>query len=391
MIRLSKLTERMNPRNIEVRPIEGNEESELFDIMVKKHYLQGANKNINIHFGIFADGNMIGIAAYGPPTFPLIAKQLHLSSNEVYELRRFYTEENNIHNLESQALTLANEEIKQLKPILKVIVTYADPTQGHFGTLYQATNAKFLGKGKGAGGKYKYIFLLGSKSEKKNTEKRMGIEYQDYPKKELNEFTAEGFDLDEFLNIRSFAGQVRYANSKLTRIAQGSARIIFEIDDKTVLKLAKNEKGIAQNEVEESLSNDYMVPEDIIAKVLEADEKDRWLVMERAKKIGKVRFRQLMDGIDIEDFYDYIRMHTDNRPGIRREMDPGIEEKLNENEFAQDLIEMIHNFDIEIGDFGRISSFGEIDGRLVITDYGLTKEVFKKHYDVYRKQHRNNW
>ena len=49
------------------------------------------------------------------------------------------------------------------------------------------------------------------------------------------------------------------------------------------------------------------------------------------------------------------------------------------------------NFNLETGDFQRPSSFGEIDGRLIITDYGLTQEVFKNHYDKSRKQQGNMW
>lgn len=199
---------------------------------------------------------------------------------------------------------------------------------------------------------------------------------------ELQEFQVQGFDLDVFLNMNSFASQVRYATEKLRRMAQGSSRIIFEIDDKTVLKLAKNKKGIAQNEVERSLSNDYMVPKEIIAQVLESDENDRWIVMERAKKISTARFKILMGGISLLDFYHYIKIHTDNRFGRGFwELSPEVEAELNESEFAQDIIEMTHNFNLETGDFRRPSSFGEIDGRLVITDYGLTQEVFKKYYD----------
>lgn len=370
----------MNPRGIEVRPIRGEYESDIFDAMVRKHYLKGANKNINIKFGIFANDKMIGIAAYGPPTYNLIAKQLNLSSDEVFELRRFYTEESHIYNLESQALTMANEELRDVKPNIKVIVTYADPQQGHLGTLYQATNAKYLGKGKGLGGKHKYIYILGNPSEKKRIEKRIGLDGQDYPKKELQEFQVEGFDLDEFLNITSYAGKVRYAGDKLRRIASGSARTIYEIDEYTVLKLAKNKKGIAQNEVEAGIGTDQYF-ENILAKVLETDEKDRWVVMERAKKITKSRFESLMDGIDIYDFHNYVQKKAEYTKFGIGFIKPEIEEKLDENEFTQDMIELILNYDLHSGDFSRPSSFGEIEGRLVIIDYGLNQQVFKQYYD----------
>ena len=48
MIKLTTLTERMNPRGIEVRPVRGEYESDIFDAMLRKHYLGGANKNVNI-------------------------------------------------------------------------------------------------------------------------------------------------------------------------------------------------------------------------------------------------------------------------------------------------------------------------------------------------------
>lgn len=379
MIKLLELTEKINPRGIEVRPIRGEYEADTFDVMLRKHYLGGANKNVNIKLGIFSYGKMIGIAAYGPPTSMQIMRQLNLNSGEIYELRRFYTEETGVHNLEGQALTLANDELEELRPETKVVVTYADPQQGHMGTLYQATNAIYLGKGIGKGGKHKYIYILGNKSQRKHTLKRISMTQQEYPKKDLQEFTAEGFDLDEFLNIRSFAGQVRYANEKLRRLASGSARIIYIIDDKTVLKLAKNEKGLAQNEVEASLGTDRMVG-DIVAKVLEADENNRWIVMEKAKKISKSRFKQLV-GVDLRNFEYYLKFTTDYRIGHMFSVEPEIAEILDENEFAQSVVELIHNFNIQPGDFGRPSSFGEINGNIVITDYGLTQEVYKKYYD----------
>ena len=59
----------------------------------------------------------------------------------------------------------------------------------------------------------------------------------------ISEFR-EGFDLKLFLHMKSFAQQVRYANSNLRRMASGSARIIYEISDDRVLKLAKMRKEL---------------------------------------------------------------------------------------------------------------------------------------------------
>ena len=103
--------------------------------------------------------------------------------------------------------------------------------------------------------------------------------------------------------------------------------------------------------------------------------------MERRKKITKSRFKSLMGGIDIDNFHNYIRKQTDYEISHMFTVDDDIAEKLDENEFAQDIIELILNYDLHPGDFSRPSSFGEIEGRLVITDYGLNQQVFKQYYD----------
>ena len=64
--------------------------------------------------------------------------------------------------------------------------------------------------------------------------------------------------LPEFLKIKSFAGKMKFANQYLTRIGSGSGRIVYDIDGKKVLKLAKNPKGVAQNEMESNIGR-YLI------------------------------------------------------------------------------------------------------------------------------------
>ena len=76
-----------------------------------------------------------------------------------------------------------------------------------------------------------------------NQEKLLGIK--------LQEAALDSFSLQELSNISSFRGRVQYCRQMLGfPIGNGSSRITFQIDDEKVLKLAKNEKGIAQNETE---------------------------------------------------------------------------------------------------------------------------------------------
>lgn len=50
------------------------------------------------------------------------------------------------------------------------------------------------------------------------------------------------------------------------------------------------------------------------------------------------------------------------------------------------MIKLLNNFDLPIGNYKVITSYGKIDGNLVIIDYGLNKEVSKIHYEEPRKR-----
>src|ERR1700677_4811773 len=51
-------------------------------------------------------------------------------------------------------------------------------------------------------------------------------------------------------NLETYAARKKYAEKNLKHLSSGSARIVYLTPDKTVVKLAKNDKGIAQNEAE---------------------------------------------------------------------------------------------------------------------------------------------
>lgn len=73
----------------------------------------------------------------------------------------------------------------------------------------------------------------------------------------LLEARKEGFRVDMLRQLPSFRAKIRYCNQWLgPYMGSGSSRLVYEIDDNVVLKLAKNNKGIAQNEKEYSIKND---------------------------------------------------------------------------------------------------------------------------------------
>ena len=61
-------------------------------------------------------------------------------------------------------------------------------------------------------------------------------------------------DFDELLKFDQFEDRVNYLRGKCQFVGKGSSRTTFILNDKTALKIAHNEKGIAQNENEIKLS-----------------------------------------------------------------------------------------------------------------------------------------
>jgi hypothetical protein len=189
-----------------------------------------------------------------------------------------------------------------------------------------------------------------------------------------------GFSMDELKGIKSFAGRLRYINSHLQKIGAGTSRIAYSIDDNTILKMAKNSKGISQNGVENDVNNLYP---DITPEVIDADyENDIWIVAKRAKKLTSPKRFEELTKIPWETYIQALRYELEGRrDGNKHIQRPSGMEELYEHEFFYQVTDMAVNYDMPSGDLLRLSSYAEIDGKPVLMDSGLTKEVYKEHYE----------
>jgi predicted nucleotidyltransferase len=199
----------------------------------------------------------------------------------------------------------------------------------------------------------------------------------------------ENFDLDKFKQLKSFKQRVDYCNSTLKKLGSGSSRIVYLVDDKTVLKLAKNQKGIAQNDAEIGASTSYY--SDITAEVYESDENGLWLEMELAKPINKARFQEIL-GYTVEDFGEWLinfwNINHSKPPYYT--LDKQIEETINESEFANKVFSFVQDYSLSVGDLGVITSYGEFDGEVKIIDYGLNDDVLNTYYRRMREEMESN-
>lgn len=207
---------------------------------------------------------------------------------------------------------------------------------------------------------------------------------------ELEEDYPASFDMETFKSLQSHAGRNRYAEEHLQKLAQGSSRIVYKIDNEKVLKLAKNNKGIAQNETEIQWGNDSYY-DNILAQTFDSDDNSLWVEMELARKITKSEFKKLT-GFDINDVSMHLKNWKEEIRGKRGyfSMDPELRERMNESDFISSITDFAESADIEVGDFVVASSYGVVkrggQDVLVITDYGLTKDVYSTHYEKKRQR-----
>jgi hypothetical protein len=212
----------------------------------------------------------------------------------------------------------------------------------------------------------------------------------------------DSWSWDTFKALKNYNQRIKYCEQHLRRLGSGSGRIAFQVDNDKILKIAKNQKGVAQNDVEIQLFFDgYIVNsgyQNLLAKVYEADEENGlWLEMDLLSQIKLTEFKEYF-GVSIRELDNVIRAIEDNAGKNRwyGRHTSELFDKFNEGELEEsnpklyeliDLLqEMSVNFDHAIGDMKRISSYGRtVDGRIVVVDYGLSWDVWSEFYDGSRK------
>lgn len=98
--------------------------------------------SISYAFGLFSDGELIGIVTYGtPPSAPLrrgIAGDNYKA--DILELNRLCLK----YNRKNEASRLIAGSLKLL-PKGRIVISFADTSQGHTGKVYQAANFIYCG------------------------------------------------------------------------------------------------------------------------------------------------------------------------------------------------------------------------------------------------------
>jgi hypothetical protein len=114
----------------------------------KYHYAHGSH-NGPMCWGLF-DGNgvLIGVLAFATPCSENVRSSIFGPEHKAHvtELHRLVILDRTPKNTESWFISRALKQLKLERPDIWAVVSFADESQGHTGTIYQATNAIYYGK-----------------------------------------------------------------------------------------------------------------------------------------------------------------------------------------------------------------------------------------------------
>lgn len=182
--------------------------------------------------------------------------------------------------------------------------------------------------------------------------------------------------LSNLEKLETYAARKKYAEKNLKHLSSGSSRIVYLTPNKTVLKLAKNDKGLAQNKAE---ANPEMKSK-FLNEVIKHAGNDCWMETHYLDKITGKEFEE-MTKIPFSDFDEAIRFGLKNVSENSELKKPKNFDQVSKSEIYREMKRIGEKFKLMPGDLARISSWGTKEGRPILIDAGLTADVFANFYE----------
>lgn len=186
--------------------------------------------------------------------------------------------------------------------------------------------------------------------------------------------------LSNLSKLDTYKARVDYAEECLEHLSSGSSRVIYKMDD-NVLKLGKNDRGVAQNKVEANpkMKSKYINP------TSKADKDGVWKISPYLDKITEKEFEELV-GFSFKDFGEVLAHETRDKDDTSSKPKIKDYEKIAKSDIVKELKRLCNDFDLLSGDLVRISSWGVKDKTPTLLDSGLNDEVFDQYYDTGEKK-----
>jgi len=117
-------------------------------VYAKWHYLGKQDFVATHNFGAFYGGECLGAISFGPPPTWQVVFSLfgHKDQEGIFDIKRLAMKDECPKNSESRLIGVAIKLLRK-ETYVKAIITFADTAQGHVGTIYKATNFKYMGLG----------------------------------------------------------------------------------------------------------------------------------------------------------------------------------------------------------------------------------------------------
>lgn len=146
--------------------------------------------------------------------------------------------------------------------------------------------------------------------------------------------------MTDFDEIRKNIDQKAYP-----MLGWGSGRIVYDLNNGYVVKAAKNKRGIEQNKAEYQIAGQDQ--HEVFAKITDISEDNRYLIMEKAEQIRS--FNEVWRYYKVKNHFQLFSLREFK--GLSK---------------AYDLLST---------DLRRRSSWGMVNGKPVIIDFGFTRRV----------------
>lgn len=195
----------------------------------------------------------------------------------------------------------------------------------------------------------------------------------------LEKIRSKDFNLALFKHLTEPVDIFGYAQSRLEEMGRGSARIVFALTSHRILKIAKNNKGLGQNEAE---VNVYTNPKtkSIVSKIYDYDPDYLWIISELVKPFTEKDTTPIEKILGLGEqsmtWESFIQLVVHGKFKDIEEYGAG-----HQLEFAKALHALAKENQLIMGDLEKGDSWGVAsDGRLVLIDYGFTEDVYSNHY-----------
>lgn len=108
------------------------------------HYSQRIPRFKIVKIGVWEDGKFIGVVLFSQGASPTLCAAYGLKMTEGCELTRIAMRDHI--TPVSKIMSISIKFLKKSNPGIRLIVSFADPSEGHHGGIYQATNWIYAGK-----------------------------------------------------------------------------------------------------------------------------------------------------------------------------------------------------------------------------------------------------